>query len=236
MTESNKKRGNGFKDITGESFGSLTVLAYVGSDRVQRAAMWLCRCECGQEVQVRGTALRKGDRKSCGCLDRRRNGKPREAPAKPAPVVQRTYYWVAERQGLLVLVASLLGGEALVEFDASRAAWVCSECPKGKCDHIDAATKRLPLADVRRVAAVVAPRKAGTLSSKAGGAAEGQAANDKARAVALAKSAIERAEQVELHDRKHEAIVGEVTVRQMSDEERARLAERRAMKARAFAH
>lgn len=154
------------------------------------------------------------------------------------PSARRTsFLGVAERHGLMVLVRSLFGDEALVEFDSGQAAWVCSECgPNARCGHIDVATRDLSLAMVREVAAVVAPRKVRPLSTKSGGAAEGMAANDKARMVALAKSAIERAERVSQHDKRHEEIVGEVTVRTMTDEDRARLEERRAKKSRSLAY
>lgn len=36
------------------------------SDKHQ--ALWLCRCDCGKETTVRGSDLRSGGRKSCGCL------------------------------------------------------------------------------------------------------------------------------------------------------------------------
>lgn len=45
-------------------FGWLTVLR-----NVQRND-WLCRCECGVEVVVKGFKLLSGNNKSCGCLKR----------------------------------------------------------------------------------------------------------------------------------------------------------------------
>ena len=30
--------------------------------------MWLCKCECGEEVLVKGTNLRNGGTTSCGCI------------------------------------------------------------------------------------------------------------------------------------------------------------------------
>lgn len=234
------KRGNGFKDMTGEVFGKLTVLDYAGSDGVQRAAVWRCVCECGNEVEVRGTVLRKGHRKSCGCLDPQ-NGKRRQKPTTrkrtSTEPMRRETFGVAERHGLIALLSSWRGTEVLVEFDKSQKAWVCSDCGVGaRCGHIEAATRDLPLEAIGEVAAVVAPRQAGSLSAGAGGAAEGVKANDRALAAALAKSSMKRAERLAEHDKQHEAIVGEVTVRQMTDEERARLEERRAKKALAFAY
>jgi hypothetical protein len=54
------------KDHTGSRFGRLTVLGYVGMRN--RVAHFLCRCDCGAEVEASGPNLARGSRKSCGCL------------------------------------------------------------------------------------------------------------------------------------------------------------------------
>jgi len=54
-------------DETGYQYGRLYVLDYAGSDATG-AAMWLCRCDCGEMVTVRGANLRSGNTRSCGCL------------------------------------------------------------------------------------------------------------------------------------------------------------------------
>lgn len=51
-------------DETGRRFSRLEVIALAGSGR------WLCRCDCGAELRVRGSCLRSGNVKSCGCLHR----------------------------------------------------------------------------------------------------------------------------------------------------------------------
>jgi len=53
-----------FVDITGQTFGRLTVLHRC----VDQRAKWLCRCDCGQIVVVFGKNLKKGHTKSCGCF------------------------------------------------------------------------------------------------------------------------------------------------------------------------
>lgn len=54
------------KDITGQTFGKLTVVAF--SDiRPKLGAYWACLCECGRETVHRGADLRKGYIVSCGC-------------------------------------------------------------------------------------------------------------------------------------------------------------------------
>lgn len=51
-------------------FGRLTVLNQI-EDHISksglRKAQWLCRCDCGNEVPVIGTNLKRGNSTSCGC-------------------------------------------------------------------------------------------------------------------------------------------------------------------------
>lgn len=61
-------------DLTGKRFGRLTVKYYAGNDKY-RQALWLCRCDCGNEKIVSGFCLRRGDVHSCGCI-------VKNAPAK----------------------------------------------------------------------------------------------------------------------------------------------------------
>ena len=61
------------EDLTGRVFGRLTVVERV-EDSVapsgRKNVMWKCRCECGNEIVARGSHLRNGSTKSCGCLNR----------------------------------------------------------------------------------------------------------------------------------------------------------------------
>lgn len=54
-------------------FGMLTVLE-LGEPTIQKQRRWICECECGNKSLVRGSMLRSGATKSCGCL-RVSNGK-----------------------------------------------------------------------------------------------------------------------------------------------------------------
>lgn len=55
------------KDITGQRFGRLLVLGYVGS-LVEKRPFWLCQCDCGNKIAANGKLLKNGEKKSCGCL------------------------------------------------------------------------------------------------------------------------------------------------------------------------
>ena len=54
-------------DLTGQKFGRLTVVSRQGSSK-GRKAVWLCKCECGNDILVEGSKLRNGNTTSCGCF------------------------------------------------------------------------------------------------------------------------------------------------------------------------
>ena len=56
-------------DLTNQRFERLLVIKRDFSKQ-SRKAMWLCRCDCGQEIVVGGDHLRSGHTKSCGCLQK----------------------------------------------------------------------------------------------------------------------------------------------------------------------
>ena len=57
-------------DITGETFGKLTVESYVGS-RMYAGKMrrfYLAKCECGGSIELPVDSIKSGKTTSCGCL------------------------------------------------------------------------------------------------------------------------------------------------------------------------
>lgn len=66
------------KDLVGQTFGQLTVISAAGMDE-KGQRLWLCECSCGGTKETRGSNLRGGFVKSCGCLPR---------GAKPNPDVK----------------------------------------------------------------------------------------------------------------------------------------------------
>lgn len=55
-------------DLTGKKFGRLTVIKREPNKGVY--PMWLCKCICGGEKVISGEHLRRGNTKSCGCLNK----------------------------------------------------------------------------------------------------------------------------------------------------------------------
>lgn len=70
------------KNEAGKTYGRLTVLRYSRTD-AHGGAVWLCRCTCGEEVEVSGNHLRRGAVRSCGCLNREATAARRRAAADP---------------------------------------------------------------------------------------------------------------------------------------------------------
>ena len=54
-----KKVRSDLIDLTGKRFGKYTVLEYVGKYR------WRCRCDCGNEKDILGQSLRRGESNQC---------------------------------------------------------------------------------------------------------------------------------------------------------------------------
>ena len=53
--------------MVGRTFGRLTVISEAGRSK-NGSITYLCSCSCGNQVIVKGTALRSGNNLSCGCL------------------------------------------------------------------------------------------------------------------------------------------------------------------------
>lgn len=58
---------NKIKDLTGQKFGRLLVIADAGRDKFGRV-IWQCKCECGNTITTNGSRLQIGTTQSCGCL------------------------------------------------------------------------------------------------------------------------------------------------------------------------
>lgn len=55
------------KDLTGQRFGRLTAIRRL--DRKKGSCyLWLCKCDCGNEIELTVNTLMTGNTKSCGCM------------------------------------------------------------------------------------------------------------------------------------------------------------------------
>lgn len=69
LTERAPKRlglRNNIKDIANNRYGKLVAISYSKND-AHGKAMWLCKCDCGKEVDINSASLIRGLTKSCGC-------------------------------------------------------------------------------------------------------------------------------------------------------------------------
>lgn len=241
-------------DMTGQRFGALVVVRRAGSHPVSRAAMWLCRCDCGNETTAPGVALRKGERRSCGCRKHHLNidqnsqeARVTKTKTKPVPTDRDetlTAWVVEESQGttfLLRRVGSIR--TALIEHDGER--WQCSEdgpqqgrrgSATGQCVHVRVVARRLPLPTAQEIAArIMAPTaKRSFTGVPATSVEQAEQAERRSEVDIMAAGAGKRAERAREHDEAFQGITGEVTVRRMTDEDRRKLAESRARKSRSF--
>ena len=55
------------KDLTGQQFGRLTAVRVTERRDRKGSAYWLCRCECGNTVEIPQDSLVSGNTTSCGC-------------------------------------------------------------------------------------------------------------------------------------------------------------------------
>ena len=69
------RKGEKVKDITGQVYGRLTALYRLDRTNKYYNSFWICKCECGNEVEVRLSQLTTGKTKSCGCLNRELSSK-----------------------------------------------------------------------------------------------------------------------------------------------------------------
>ena len=63
-----------FNDLTGQRFGRLTAVNRAGNSKSGHI-VWLCKCDCGSNLMVTASNLRRGHTKSCGCLQKEATSK-----------------------------------------------------------------------------------------------------------------------------------------------------------------
>lgn len=59
-------------EIMSKKWGMLTPISFYGNSKTSKRTLWLCKCDCGNEIVVRSDTLRSNRQHSCGCLLRRK--------------------------------------------------------------------------------------------------------------------------------------------------------------------
>lgn len=59
-------------DLTNKRFGKLTAIKFIKSND-KGTTIWLCKCDCGNEIEVSYNNLKSGNTKSCGCWHEKHN-------------------------------------------------------------------------------------------------------------------------------------------------------------------
>ena len=85
-----------FKDITGKIYGRLTVLKRVENSQ-QGDAMWLCQCDCGNQTITKGSSLRNGATRSCGCYHMERTIESTTKHSMSGTRLYHIYYGMLDR-------------------------------------------------------------------------------------------------------------------------------------------
>ena len=63
--------------LSGQRFGSVTVVSLAEPGGSRKHAKWTCRCDCGREFVTVSHVIRSGKIKTCGCRDRLKRFWPR---------------------------------------------------------------------------------------------------------------------------------------------------------------
>ena len=63
-----KKHKKPYRDLTGQRFGRLIVISLIDCEAgANIPTKWLCKCDCGNEIEVTGSNIKSGNTTSCGC-------------------------------------------------------------------------------------------------------------------------------------------------------------------------
>lgn len=110
-------------DITGQQFDKLTVIKRVYRES-NKNSYYLCKCDCGNTLEVARTSLVSGKSTNCGCVRRERFAEVRDK----AGFVDNTQASALRAK----LSKSNTSGVKGVTWDASRSKWKAQIKFKGK--------------------------------------------------------------------------------------------------------
>ena len=68
------KNNPNFVDLTGRRIGKLTVIEYLNKSSERNRSLWLCKCDCGKEVELPSEFITRKVKMSCGYCNFHSNG------------------------------------------------------------------------------------------------------------------------------------------------------------------
>lgn len=83
-------------NLSNQTFGRLKVIEEHGRDK-HGFVLWKCKCECGNETIVSGSALKSGHTTSCGCLMRKKCGDRTRKHGDSQTTLYHLYYNILSR-------------------------------------------------------------------------------------------------------------------------------------------
>ena len=137
--DGNERQGQA-KNLLGEKFGRLTVIAYAG--KINGVHKWLCRCDCGKQSIVRQDFLTSGKTQGCGCAGQ-------EKRLKSMGFVEGTSIAILQRTKKR-LIASNKSGCAGVYQNKKHGKWCAQITFKGKTYFLGAYEKKEDAIKARR--------------------------------------------------------------------------------------
>ena len=92
-----------FKDLTGMTFGYITVLYVDKNKPTNKGYYWMCKCSCKNKnlFSVRSADLLNGHTKSCGCLQKDVVSKNKDKLIKHKNVYYEGYFTAMDLDGIV---------------------------------------------------------------------------------------------------------------------------------------
>lgn len=139
------------KDITGQTFGRLTAIRPTGRKTSNGAAIWECKCSCGNTTYVGISELILGRINSCGCLrteTSRKNGKKAGQFIKDNFCIENTNINNLTAKKPRNNTSGIKG----VSWDKERQKWSAQIVFQGKTYHLGRYDKKEDAAEIRKIA------------------------------------------------------------------------------------
>ena len=135
-------RAENFTDLTGQTFGRLTVLG-LGCDRVNRdgskRTQWECRCSCGALHLASTYSLEQGSVSSCGCLRKDtavqnfRNEGHETYSLDPSYAERPSWLYLVEVAGVVDKIGIAFDPDARAKLGDYTQTWWKKEMPRAQC-------------------------------------------------------------------------------------------------------